>query len=75
MDMRGSGIYGYNTQINLICDVDTCNFDDEIDAYVNDYGTISGACPKCGKEFDDLGKIDEIKDDPANEYEPDRFMD
>lgn len=54
MDMRGSGIYGYDTQINLICKVDTCDFDDEIDANVNDYGTISGNCPKCGKEYSDL---------------------
>lgn len=75
MDMRGSGIYGYATQINLMCEVDTCDFDDEIDANVNDYGTISGNCPKCGEEYSDLGQINDPANDPANEYEPDRYTD
>lgn len=65
--MKGSGIYGYHTTVCLICDAElydaddnvigTCDFDDDVDAYVNDWGTISATCPKCNYEHDDLGNV------------------
>jgi len=78
--MRGSGIYSYQTTTNLICEAELengtyCDFDDEVDANVNDWGTMSATCPKCGHEHEELGSVNDPDNDPANEYEPDRFMD
>lgn len=70
MDMRGSGIYGYDTTICLICDAElydtddnvigTCDFDGDVDAYVNDWGNISATCPKCNYEHENLGNVRDL---------------
>lgn len=76
--MRGSGIYSYDYEEERTCesgyeleDGTTCNFEGVTTICVDDWGSHSWECEKCGHTHE----IDVEAEDPRNEYEPDRFMD
>lgn len=69
--MRGSGIYSYDYEEERGCQDTTCDFVGKVLIDVDDWGTHSWECPTCGYEQE----IDLDAEDPANEYEPDRYLD
>lgn len=64
--LRGSGIYGYETEVSFVCEselydshdneIGLCDFDGDVEGYVNDFGNVSATCPKCGADKD-LGNV------------------
>jgi hypothetical protein len=67
--LRGSGIYGYEIKVSFACEYEIyaedgfttlgyCDFNGDADGYVDDFGTVSGNCPKCG-EVKELYEIDD----------------
>jgi hypothetical protein len=50
MDMRGSGIYSYDVDINVSCPNEECDFDDLANVVVDDWKAYHFTCPKCDYE-------------------------
>lgn len=74
--MMGSGIYSTDYEEEISCDSgyeledgSECDYEGTVTVYVNDWGRGYYECPKCGSgtEYE--------KDNPDDEYEPDRYMD
>jgi hypothetical protein len=76
--MKGSGIDSYDYEDQRTCnsgyeleDGTECAFEGTVTVCVDDWGRRSWECPKCDYEHE----FDIEDENPANEYEPDRFMD